>query len=70
MPKFALLVAREESFDAAVDRSVVDETYQILCSLGHSETEARKLLDSVLSTKRNYKDVEALLQAVYEQRQS
>ncbi len=69
MPKFALLVAREETFDAEVDRSVVDETYQILCSLGHSETEARKLLDNALSTKRKFKDVETLLQAVYEQRQ-
>ncbi len=70
MPKFALLVARDEPFDAEVDRNVVDETYQILCSLGHNEAEARKLLDKALSSKRKYKDVEALLQAVYEQRKS
>ncbi len=68
MPKFALLVAREESYDAEVPRDVVDETYQVLCSLGHNESDARRLLDAVLATKRKFKDVESLLQAVYEQR--
>ena len=68
MPKFALLVAREESYDAEVPHDVVDETYQVLCSLGHNESDARRLLDAVLATKRKFKDVESLLQAVYEQR--
>jgi Holliday junction DNA helicase RuvA len=68
MPKFALLVARDESHEAEVPRDLVDETYQVLCSLGHSESDARRLLDSVLATKRKFKDVESLLQAVYEQR--
>jgi holliday junction DNA helicase RuvA len=68
MPKFALLVGRDESGATQVERSVVDETFQILCSLGHSEAEARRLLDGVLATKQKYKDVEALLQAVYQHR--
>jgi Holliday junction DNA helicase RuvA len=68
MPKFALLVAREQSCDADVPRDVIDETYQVLCSLGHNESDARRLLDAVLVTKRKFKDVESLLQAVYEQR--
>jgi Holliday junction DNA helicase RuvA len=68
MPKFALLAARDDTRYADIDRSVVDETYQILCSLGHSESEARKLLDNALAEKRSYKDVESLLQAVYEHR--
>ena len=68
MPKFALLVGREESGATEVERSVVDETFQILCSLGHSESDARRLLDSVLATKQKFKDVEALLQAVYQHR--
>jgi Holliday junction DNA helicase RuvA len=69
MPKFALLVGRDEkSGEAQVERSVVDETFQILCSLGHSESDARRLLDSVLASKQKFKDVEALLQAVYQQR--
>jgi len=69
MPKFALLVGRDEkSGEVQVERSVVDETFQILCSLGHSESDARRLLDGVLASKQKFKDVEALLQAVYQQR--
>lgn len=68
MPKFALLVGRDESGATQVERSVVDETFQILCSLGHSESDARRLLDGVLATKQKFKDVEALLQAVYQHR--
>jgi Holliday junction DNA helicase RuvA len=68
MPKFALLVGREEKYEAEVALDVVDETFQVLTSLGHSESDARRLLDTALATKRKFKDVEALLQAVYDQR--
>ncbi len=68
MPKFALLVAREETYQAEVERDVVEETYQVLCTLGHNESDARRLLDSALATKTKFKDVDALLQAVYQQR--
>jgi len=68
MPKFALLVGREEGGVAEVERSVVDETFQILCSLGHSESDARRLLDAALASKQKFKDVESLLQAVYQHR--
>jgi Holliday junction DNA helicase RuvA len=68
MPKFALLAGRDEGAAAEVERSVVDETYQILCSLGHSESDARRLLDAAMASKQKFKDVEALLQAVYQHR--
>ncbi len=68
MPKFALLVGREESGATEVERSVMDETFQILCSLGHSESDARRLLDAALASKQKFKDVESLLQAVYQHR--
>jgi len=68
MPKFALLVAREERYEAEVERDVVEETYQVLCSLGHNEGDARRLLDAALAAKTKFKDVESLLQAVYQQR--
>lgn len=68
MPKFALLVGREEGGATEVERSVVDETFQILCSLGHSESDARRLLDAALASKQKFKDVESLLQAVYQHR--
>jgi Holliday junction DNA helicase RuvA len=35
--------------------------------LGHSDADARKLIDSVLKTKKKYSDVEAVLQAIYQQ---
>ena len=68
MAKFALLVAAETWDESeAVERSIADETYQILVSLGHSEAEARRLLELPMSGKKKFKNVEALLQAVYEQ---
>ena len=51
----------------SLERSIVDETYQILIALGHSESDARKLLELPISSKKKYKDVESLLQAVYDQ---
>ena len=68
MAKFALLVQREEVDQAMdVERSIVEETFQILVALGHSENDARKLLDIPIASKKKFKDVEALLQAVYDQ---
>lgn len=71
VPKFALIVAQEDSQRAAKirgqgERDVVSETFEVLRTLGHSETDARKLLDQVLSTKKKFKDVQDLLEAVYQ----
>ena len=66
MPKFALLVTTQAAGDS-VDRDVISETFEVLRTLGHSEAEARKLLDAALAAKKSYKDVESLLQAVYQQ---
>ncbi len=69
MAKFALLVQAAPAAEGGdtEQRSIVDETYQVLIALGHSESDARQLLDSALATKKKYKDVESLLQAVYDQ---
>ena len=68
MAKFALLVQREEVDQAMdIERSIVEETFQILVALGHSESDARTLLDIPIASKKKFKDVESLLQAVYEQ---
>lgn len=68
MAKFALLVQQDPMQQAGdFERSIVDETFQVLLALGHSESDARKLLEEPLGGKQNFKDVEALLQAVYEQ---
>lgn len=67
MPKFALLVSGEETHEAEVKHDVVQEVFEALCALGHSGSHARKLLDATLSAKKKFKDVEQLLQAVYQQ---
>ncbi len=67
MPKFALLVAKEEDYAADVPRDVVSDTFDVLRSLGHSETDARKLIDTALATKKKFADVESLLQSIYAQ---
>jgi Holliday junction DNA helicase RuvA len=66
MPKFALMVVREEPRDSEVPHDIVNETYEVLRSLGHSESDARRLIEAALADKKRYKDVQELLQAVYQ----
>ena len=67
MSKFALLVAQQQTHEAEIKRDVVAETYEALRALGHSEPDARRLLDGVLKVKRKFADVESVLQAIYQQ---
>ncbi len=67
MSKFALLVGRQEPYAADVQRDVVEETFNALRTLGHSDADSRRLLDGVLKSKRKFADVEAMLQAIYQQ---
>ncbi len=69
VPKFALMAARDEPTAADVEKDVVGETYEVLLSLGHSERDARRLVDGVLEQKKKYKDVQDMLQAIYQQSQ-
>ncbi len=67
MPRFALMVQREavaESSDASAE--VVSETYDALVTLGHSESDARKLIDDAIATGKKFKDTESLLTAIYQ----
>jgi len=68
MSKFALLVAKSQDYAAEVERDVVQEAFEALRTLGHSDPDARKLLDGVLKAKRKFSSVEAVLQAIYEQK--
>jgi len=67
VPKFALMVARDTAVANDVPRDLVNEVFEVLQALGHSSTDARKLLDGALATKKKYKDVQELLEAVYQQ---
>ncbi len=67
VPKFALLVAADTSRQAEVETDVVRETYDVLRSLGHTESDARRLIDAALAKKKKFKSVEELIQAIYQQ---
>ncbi|MEN6407804.1 MAG: Holliday junction branch migration protein RuvA [Thermoguttaceae bacterium] len=67
VPKFALMVAQDEVREAEVESDVISETYEVLRSLGHGESESRRLLDTALSAKKKYKDVQSLIEAIYQQ---
>ncbi|GHT17414.1 Holliday junction ATP-dependent DNA helicase RuvA [Planctomycetales bacterium] len=65
VPKFALLVGREFPNDEQrVD--VISETFEALLALGHSEADARHLIDTVLKTKTKFKDSAEMIQAIYQ----
>ena len=66
MSKFALIAGRDTPTVADVEPDVVQETFHVLCTLGHSEAHARQLLDAALDKKTKVKDVQSLLNAVYE----
>ncbi len=69
VPKFALMVVAAEKREAAVEPDIVSETYEVLRSLGHSEGEARRLIDAALASKKKFKDVQSLIEAIYQQSQ-
>lgn len=68
VPKFALLVGGAMPDAAPRERDLASMAFEMLCGLGHSEADARRLLDDAFSRKKQYKDVESLLHAVYENR--
>ena len=65
MSKFALMVAKETP-EGNVESDVIEETFSTLRQLGHSEVEARSLIENVLQSKKRFKDTQAFLQAIYE----
>ena len=67
VPKFALMVDRQQR-GAEVEPDVVSETFQLLRGLGHSESDARRLLDAALGSKKKFKDVQSLIEAIYQQK--
>jgi holliday junction DNA helicase RuvA len=66
VPKFALLVAHDLPAGAEGKRDVIAETFEVLRSLGHSESDARRLIDTVIGAKKKFSDVEELLQLIYD----
>ncbi|MFM8291838.1 MAG: Holliday junction branch migration protein RuvA [Planctomycetia bacterium] len=67
MPKFALLVAREAPGEAGAAGDVLTETFAVLRSLGHTDADARRLVDALRAEKKQPKDVQDALEAIYRQ---
>ncbi|MFP6587574.1 MAG: Holliday junction branch migration protein RuvA [Pirellulaceae bacterium] len=67
MAKFALLVSRDQAAVMDVEPDLVDQTCEVLRSLGHSDVDARRLIDAAVESGEKFKDVETLLNAVYQQ---
>ena len=67
MPRFALMVQQEITADTNdASSEVVKETFDALVTLGHSESDARKLIDDAIATGKKFKDIETLLTAIYQ----
>jgi len=48
---------------------VAEETFDALVALGHSESDARQLIDDALTSGKKFKDTESLLTAIYQRGQ-
>ena len=67
MPRFALIVAGDELTDGGSQASpVIEETYEALVTLGHSEADARQKIDEAIQSGKKFKDTESLLTAIYQ----
>ena len=70
MPRFALMVPGDAVTESGEDATqVVSEAFDALITLGHSEADARKLIDEALATSKKFKDTESLLTAIYKRNQ-
>jgi Holliday junction DNA helicase RuvA len=67
MAKFALMVAKEFPEAVPSDRSVLNEAFEALLSLGYNSVEAREKIDAVAATKVKLKSVEDVILAIYQQ---
>jgi Holliday junction DNA helicase RuvA len=73
--KFALIVGAESEAAAHLgngveenaEPDVIRDTFAALISVGHTESQARQLMDRVLSGKRKFKSAADLIDAIYEQ---
>jgi Holliday junction DNA helicase RuvA len=66
MPRFALLVRQLPAGVEPQTTGVVDETYQALMVLGHSESDAKRLIEQALVGGKKFKDSEAMIHAIYQ----
>ncbi|MFN5102062.1 MAG: Holliday junction branch migration protein RuvA [Planctomycetota bacterium] len=66
MPRFALLVRQEAPGAELQTTGVVEETFQALLVLGHSEADAKRLIDQAIAGGKKFKDSESMIHAIYQ----
>jgi Holliday junction DNA helicase RuvA len=67
MPRFALMVERTPGGpEPEVATEVLRETFDALVILGHTEADARRLIDEATAGNKKFKDTESLLTAIYQ----
>lgn len=66
MPRFALLVRQESPGVEPQTTGVVEETFQALLVLGHSEVDAKRLIDQAVAGGKKFKDSESMIHAIYQ----
>ena len=65
MPRFALLVRQDSPGVEPQTTGVVEETFQALLVLGHSEADAKRLIDQAIAGGKKFKDSESMIHAIY-----
>jgi holliday junction DNA helicase RuvA len=65
MARFALMVSREVPAAEDTTRDVVSEAFNALVQVGHSATDARKLIDSATAGRKKFKSADELLVEVF-----
>ncbi len=66
MAKFALMVAKEFPDAVESERSVINDAFEALLSLGYNSITAREKIDSVVASKVKVKTVEDVILAIYQ----
>lgn len=67
MAKFALMIDEASPAGGETGRDVMNESYEALLALGHTERDARAKIELAVDAKGKFKSVEDLLQEIYRQ---
>ena len=65
MAKFALMVDRDTADAQSRSSDVFADAHEALIAVGHSSTEARRLIETATSGSKKFKNVEELLTEIY-----
>jgi Holliday junction DNA helicase RuvA len=66
MAKFALMIARELPETPAVERTILNDAFEALVSLGYDAVTARQKIDAVCMGKTKFKSADEVIFAIYQ----